>query len=53
MDQLLAVSLKEEELNGSLLAVDQSLIQARAALQAAYMEVQRLLVVKQQACFLS
>ncbi|KAL2099307.1 hypothetical protein ACEWY4_005787 [Coilia grayii] len=48
VDQLLAVSLKEEELNGSLLAVDQSLIQARAALQAAYMEVQRLLVVKQQ-----
>ncbi|XP_041927210.1 zinc finger protein 106 isoform X2 [Alosa sapidissima] len=48
VDQLLAVSLREEELNGSLQAVDQSLIQARAALQAAYMEVQRLLVVKQQ-----
>ncbi|XP_062379099.1 zinc finger protein 106 [Sardina pilchardus] len=48
VDQLLAVSLREEELNGSLQTVDQSLIQARAALQAAYMEVQRLLVVKQQ-----
>ncbi|KAJ8340934.1 hypothetical protein SKAU_G00332250 [Synaphobranchus kaupii] len=48
VDQLLAVSLREEELSGSLQAVDSSLIQARAALQAAYMEVQRLLVVKQQ-----
>ena len=51
MDQLLAVSLREEELNGALQGVDQNLIQARAALQAAYMEVQRLLVVKQQVCF--
>ncbi|XP_072545598.1 zinc finger protein 106 [Salminus brasiliensis] len=48
LDELLAVSLREEELNGSLQAVDNSLIQARAALQAAYMEVQRLLMVKQQ-----
>lgn len=48
MDQLLAVSLREEELNKSLQAVDNSLIQARAALQAAYLEVQRLLMVKQQ-----
>lgn len=48
VDQLLAVSLREEELNGSLQAVDNSLIQARAALQAAYLEVQRLLMVKQQ-----
>ncbi|XP_031435574.1 zinc finger protein 106 isoform X2 [Clupea harengus] len=48
VDQLLAVSLREEELNGALQGVDQNLIQARAALQAAYMEVQRLLVVKQQ-----
>ncbi|KAG9336796.1 hypothetical protein JZ751_003144 [Albula glossodonta] len=48
VDQLLAVSLREEELSSSLQAVDSSLIQARAALQAAYMEVQRLLVVKQQ-----
>ncbi|XP_063039786.1 zinc finger protein 106 [Engraulis encrasicolus] len=48
VDQLLAVSLKEEELSGSLQAVDQSLVQARATLQAAYMEVQRLLVLKQQ-----
>uniref|UniRef100_A0A8C1HM20 Zinc finger protein 106 n=1 Tax=Cyprinus carpio carpio TaxID=630221 RepID=A0A8C1HM20_CYPCA len=49
VDQLLAVSLREEELNISLQAVDNSLIQARAALQAAYLEVQRLLMVKQQA----
>lgn len=48
VDQLLAVSLREEELNSSLQAVDNSLIQARAALQAAYLEVQRLLMVKQQ-----
>ncbi|KAF4102460.1 zinc finger protein 106 [Onychostoma macrolepis] len=48
VDQLLAVSLREEELNGSLQAVDNNLIQARAALQAAYLEVQRLLLVKQQ-----
>lgn len=48
MDQLLAVSLREEELNSSLQAVDNSLIQARAALQAAYLEVQRLIMVKQQ-----
>ncbi|XP_034530889.1 zinc finger protein 106 [Notolabrus celidotus] len=48
IDQLLAVSLREEELSRSLQTVDTSLIQARAALQAAYMEVQRLMVVKQQ-----
>ena len=48
MDQLLAVSLREEELSGSLQAVDNSLVHARAALQAAYIEVQRLTVVKQQ-----
>uniref|UniRef100_A0A672N715 Zinc finger protein 106-like n=1 Tax=Sinocyclocheilus grahami TaxID=75366 RepID=A0A672N715_SINGR len=48
VDQLLAVSQREEELNTSLQAVDNSLIQARAALQAAYLEVQRLLMVKQQ-----
>ncbi|XP_054470087.1 zinc finger protein 106 isoform X2 [Anoplopoma fimbria] len=48
IDQLLAVSLREEELSRSLQTVDASLIQARAALEAAYMEVQRLMVVKQQ-----
>lgn len=48
IDQLLAVSLREEELSRSLQTVDASLIQARTALQAAYMEVQRLMVVKQQ-----
>lgn len=48
VDQLLAISLKEEELSKSLQSVDSSLLQARAALQAAYVEVQRFLVLKQQ-----
>lgn len=48
MDQLLAVSLMEEELSGSLQSLDTSLIQARNTLQVAYTEVQRLLLVKQQ-----
>ncbi|NXU82233.1 ZN106 protein, partial [Xiphorhynchus elegans] len=48
VDQLLAISLKEEELSKSLQSVDASLLQARAALQAAYVEVQRFLVLKQQ-----
>ncbi|XP_038135417.1 zinc finger protein 106 isoform X1 [Cyprinodon tularosa] len=48
IDQLLAVSLREEELSQSLQKVDANLIQARAALEAAYLEVQRLMVVKQQ-----
>lgn len=50
IDQLLAVSLREDELSRSLQNVDTSLIQARAALEAAFMEVQRLMVVKQQVC---
>nr|XP_020649368.1 zinc finger protein 106 [Pogona vitticeps]XP_020649369.1 zinc finger protein 106 [Pogona vitticeps]XP_020649370.1 zinc finger protein 106 [Pogona vitticeps]XP_020649371.1 zinc finger protein 106 [Pogona vitticeps]XP_020649372.1 zinc finger protein 106 [Pogona vitticeps] len=48
VDQLLSISLKEEELSKSLQCVDGCLMQARAALQAAYMEVQRLLVLKEQ-----
>ncbi|KAM4014017.1 zinc finger protein 106 [Anomaloglossus baeobatrachus] len=48
VDQLLNISLREEELNNSLQGVDNNLLQARAALQAAYMEVQRLMVLKQQ-----
>ncbi|XP_029902441.1 zinc finger protein 106 [Myripristis murdjan] len=48
IDQLLAVSLREEELSHSLQDVDSSLLQARGALQAAYAEVQRLLLLKQQ-----
>ncbi|KFQ18645.1 Zinc finger protein 106, partial [Merops nubicus] len=48
VDQLLAISLREEELSKSLHSVDNSLLQARAALQAAYVEVQRFLVLKQQ-----
>ncbi|XP_054910161.1 zinc finger protein 106 isoform X2 [Poeciliopsis prolifica] len=48
MDQLLAVSLREDELSHSLQDLDQSLVQARNALQTAYAEVQRLLLLKQQ-----
>ncbi|XP_032084921.1 zinc finger protein 106 [Thamnophis elegans] len=48
VDQLLVISLKEEELSKSLPCLDESLLQARAALQTAYIEVQRLLVLKQQ-----
>ncbi|XP_053553694.1 zinc finger protein 106 [Bombina bombina] len=48
VDQLLSISLKEEELNHSLEGADNNLLQARTALQAAYVEVQRLLVLKQQ-----
>ncbi|KAM6912814.1 zinc finger protein 106 [Xenentodon cancila] len=48
IDQLLAVSLREEELSRSLQTVDTGLIKARAALEAAYVEVQRLMLAKQQ-----
>lgn len=48
MDRLLAVSLREDELSNSMHELDKSLIQARNALQAAYAEVQRLLLLKQQ-----
>ncbi|KAK7810230.1 hypothetical protein U0070_010394 [Myodes glareolus] len=48
VDQLLNISLREEELSKSLQCMDNSLLQARAALQTAYVEVQRLLVLKQQ-----
>uniref|UniRef100_UPI00398E5754 zinc finger protein 106 isoform X2 n=1 Tax=Pristiophorus japonicus TaxID=55135 RepID=UPI00398E5754 len=48
VDQLLNISLQEDELNKSLQGLDGNLLQARAALQAAYIEVQKLLVLKQQ-----
>ncbi|XP_023566949.1 zinc finger protein 106 isoform X2 [Octodon degus] len=48
VDQLLNISLREEELSKSLQCMDNNLLQARAALQTAYIEVQRLLVLKQQ-----
>ncbi|XP_071323660.1 zinc finger protein 106 [Trachinotus anak] len=48
MEQLLAVSLREDELSHSLQDLDKSLVQARNALQAAYAEVQRLLLLRQQ-----
>ncbi|XP_065757511.1 zinc finger protein 106 isoform X7 [Phocoena phocoena] len=48
VDQLLHISLREEELSKSLQCMDNNLLQARAALQTAYVEVQRLLMLKQQ-----
>lgn len=48
VDQLLHISLREEELSKSLQCMDNNLLQARAALQTAYVEVQKLLVLKQQ-----
>lgn len=48
IDQLLAVSLREEELSRSLQTLDTDLIKARTALEAAYLEVQKLMMVKQQ-----
>ncbi|RVE56877.1 hypothetical protein OJAV_G00210690 [Oryzias javanicus] len=48
IDQLLSVSLREEELSRSLQTLDSDLIQARSVLEAAYMEVQRLILLKQQ-----
>ncbi|XP_054618046.1 zinc finger protein 106-like isoform X2 [Dunckerocampus dactyliophorus] len=48
MDHLLAVSLREEELSHSLQDLDKSLVLARNALQLAYTEVQRLVLLKQQ-----
>lgn len=48
IDQLLAVSLREEELSRSLQTAETQLVQARAALDVAYMEMQRAMVVKQQ-----
>ncbi|XP_008583458.1 PREDICTED: zinc finger protein 106 isoform X1 [Galeopterus variegatus] len=48
VDQLLNISLREEELSKSLQCMDNNLLQARAALQTAYVEVQRLLMLRQQ-----
>ncbi|XP_058470171.1 zinc finger protein 106 isoform X3 [Solea solea] len=48
MDQLLSVSLREDELSHSLQDLDKNLVQARSALQAAYTEVQQLLLLRQQ-----
>ncbi|XP_040267868.1 zinc finger protein 106 isoform X2 [Bufo bufo] len=48
LDQLLNISLREEELNTSLQGIDNNLLKARTALQAAYMEVQCLMVLKEQ-----
>nr|XP_019953106.1 PREDICTED: zinc finger protein 106-like isoform X3 [Paralichthys olivaceus] len=48
MNKLLAVSLREDELSQSLQDLDISLVQARNVLQAAYAEVQTLLLLRQQ-----
>ncbi|XP_055011915.1 zinc finger protein 106 [Boleophthalmus pectinirostris] len=48
IEELLVVSLREDELSRSLLSLDTNLIKARAALEAAYVEVQRLMMAKQQ-----
>lgn len=48
VDKLLSISLREEELSGSLQSLDTKMLQARATLQAAYVEVQHLMVLKQQ-----
>ncbi|XP_062406187.1 uncharacterized protein znf106b isoform X2 [Sardina pilchardus] len=48
VDELLAVSLREEELSSSLLNLEDNLNQARSALQEAYVKVQQLLVVREQ-----
>lgn len=48
MDQLLVVSMTEEKLTNSLEDLDRSLFQAQNTLQAAYAEVQRLFLLRQQ-----
>ncbi|XP_028294972.1 zinc finger protein 106-like isoform X2 [Gouania willdenowi] len=48
MERLLAVSLKEEEMCLRLGDLDESANKARIALQTAYAEVQRLMLLKQQ-----
>ncbi|KAM9840765.1 zinc finger protein 106 [Aulostomus maculatus] len=48
MEELLAVSLREEELSHSLQDLDESLVLARNNLQAAFTEVQRLILLRQQ-----
>ncbi|XP_032882604.1 zinc finger protein 106 isoform X3 [Amblyraja radiata] len=48
LDQLLSISLREDELNKTSQGLDGNLLQARATLQAAYIEVQKFLLLKQQ-----
>ncbi|XP_062910545.1 zinc finger protein 106 isoform X1 [Mobula hypostoma] len=48
LEQLLSISLREDELNKTSQGLDGNLLQARSALQAAYIEVQKLLLLKQQ-----
>ncbi|XP_047657917.1 uncharacterized protein LOC125139072 [Tachysurus fulvidraco] len=48
VNELLVISLREVELCGSLEDVDRRLLRAQAALQTAFMEVQRLQMMKQE-----
>ncbi|XP_077408073.1 zinc finger protein 106-like isoform X2 [Vanacampus margaritifer] len=48
MDKLLTVSLREEELSQSLQNLDKSLVLARNVLQAAYTDLQRLVLLRRQ-----
>ncbi|KAF4099499.1 uncharacterized protein znf106b isoform X1 [Onychostoma macrolepis] len=48
VNKLISLSLKEEELTSSLENVGEQLFQAYSTLQSAYIEVQRLLAVKQE-----
>ncbi|XP_061669195.1 zinc finger protein 106 isoform X2 [Syngnathoides biaculeatus] len=48
MDKLLAVSLREESLSQSLQDLDNSLVLARNALKVAYVEVHRLMLLRQK-----
>ncbi|XP_051951979.1 uncharacterized protein LOC127622088 [Xyrauchen texanus] len=48
LDELMTLSLREEELNSSFENVGEQLLQAYSTLQNAYTEVQHLLAVKQQ-----
>ncbi|KAK7904539.1 hypothetical protein WMY93_017146 [Mugilogobius chulae] len=47
IEELLAVSLREDELSRSLQSLDTDLIKARAALEAAFAQVQQLMMTKQ------
>lgn len=48
VNKLLAMSMQEDELSQSLQNLGTSFIKARNVLQAAYTEVQRLLLLRQQ-----
>lgn len=51
VNELLVMSLREDELCKSLEDVDSQLLRAQTVLQTAFMEVQRLQMIKQQVCY--